>query len=216
MRFWTPGHKKTVGPPDAAKGARHAGAAYRQGAALSTARVGAPSSPRDLGRRDTELAYQRVFLPSLVIDHTELMLRQHGLAGEEGFGVWAGTLAGGNAFVSTLVIPRMESQGKFHGEISEGTVGEMLNRLDRLDLVPIAQIHSHPHTAFLSEIDAQRPVVAVPGFLSIIVPSFAFVDLADIDLWRVYEFHARRQWREFDGDERAERLIIDPSILRVG
>ena len=216
MRFWTPGHKKTVIPTGAAEGAQHGRGAHRQGIALSTARVGAPSIARVLGRRDMEFAYQRVFLPSLVVDHTELMLRQHGLTGEEGFGVWAGTLAGGDAFVSTLVIPHMESEGQFHGEISEKTVGEMLEGLDRLDLVPIAQIHSHPQSALLSEIDAQRPVVAVPGFLSIVVPSFAFVDLADIELWRVYEFHARRQWRELDGGERAERLIIDPSILQVG
>jgi proteasome lid subunit RPN8/RPN11 len=180
------------------------------------ARVGTPNIARDLGRRDTELAYKRIFLPSLVIDHTELMLRQHGFAGEEGFGVWAGTLAGGDAFVSTLVIPRMESEGHFHGEISEETVGEMLERLDRLDLVPIAQIHSHPQTAFLSEIDAQRPVVAVQGFLSIVVPSFAFIDLADVQLWRAYEFHTRQHWRELDDSQRAERLVIDPSILRVG
>jgi proteasome lid subunit RPN8/RPN11 len=215
MRFWRSGHKK-AGVLDAAAAGAGATAGHGRATPLSNARVGAPNINRDLGRRDIELAYGRVFLPSLVIDHTELMLRQHGLAGEEGFGVLAGALAGGDAFVSTVVIPRMESDGQFHGEISEETVGKMLERLDHLDLVPIAQIHSHPQTAFLSEIDAERPVIAVPGFLSIVIPNFAFIDLADVELWRVYEFQARRRWRELDGAERAERLVIDPSILQVG
>ena len=32
-------------------------------------------------------------MPSLLIDHTELLLRHHGVCGDEGFGIWAGTLA---------------------------------------------------------------------------------------------------------------------------
>ena len=46
------------------------------------------------------------------------MLRKHGAAGEEGFGLWAGTLAGGDAFASTLMIPRVDTVGRFHGVIS--------------------------------------------------------------------------------------------------
>jgi hypothetical protein len=107
-----------------------------------------------------------VFLPSLVIDHTDLMLRQHGAAGEEGFGVWAGTLAGGDAFVSTLVVPRVEGGGRFHGEVTPATAARVFEELDLLDLVPIAQIHSHPKAAYLSLIDAERPFVAVGGFLA--------------------------------------------------
>jgi hypothetical protein len=187
-----------------------------RGRALSTARVGSPLVERDLGRREEELAYRRTFIPSLVIDHTELMLRQHGVAAEEGFGIWAGTLAGGDAFVSTLVVPRMESEGRFHGEISEETLAKVLELLDRLDLVPIAQIHSHPRDAFLSAIDAERPVIAVNGFLSIIVPDFAFGDLTDVELWRAYAYHAAHEWHELNLAERRERLVIDPSLLFVG
>ncbi len=184
-------------------------------APLTTVRFGAPREERDLGRRDAELIYNRVFIPSLILDHTELMLRQHGVAGEEGFGVWAGTLSGGDAFVSTLVLPRVEGKARLHGQITPQTTAAVFAELDLLDLVPIAQIHSHPMSAFLSSIDAERPLVAVPGFLSIIVPAFGFVDLADVSLWRAYEFHGREQWRELDEPERRERLIIDPSILRI-
>jgi hypothetical protein len=182
---------------------------------LTTVRVGSPRLQRTLGRRRVPLEYDRVFIPSLVIDHTELMLRQHGAAGEEGFGLWAGTLVGGDAFVSTLVIPGVDTVGRFHGVISDETTAAVLDELDYLDLVPIVEIHSHPREAFLSPIDAERPMVAVKGFLSVVVPSFGFIDLADIAVWRVYEFHGRDSWVELDEGERRRRLIIDPSVLRI-
>lgn len=207
MRFSRSGHRRRAAAP----------VAQQDGPApLTVARVNAPSVPRDAGRRRVPLAYDRVFVPSLVLDHTELMLRQHGSAGEEGFGVWAGTLAAGDAFISTLIVPRVEAAGGYHGEISPETAASVFEQLDTLDLVPIAQIHSHPREAFLSHIDAQRPFVGVRGFLSIIVPSFGFIDLADVRLWRVYEFERREQWRELDQAERHRRLILDPSILRIG
>jgi hypothetical protein len=183
-------------------------------APLTLGRIGAPWIRRDLCRRETALAYNRVFVPSLLIDHTELMLRQHGVCGDEGFGIWAGTLGGGDAFVSTLIIPKIDGGG-FHGEVSAETAATLFDELDVLDLVPIAQVHSHPSEAFLSPIDAERPLVAAPGFLSIIIPSFGFVDLADVGVWRAYEFHGRNNWRELDEPERRRRLIVDPSLLRI-
>jgi hypothetical protein len=185
------------------------------GSLLTTMRVGSPRVGRALGRRSVALSYDRVFVPSLVIDHTELMLRQHGVAGEEGFGLWSGTLAGGDAFVSTLVIPRVDTVGRFNGVISDETTAAVLDELDHLDLVPLVEIHSHPRDAFLSPIDAQRPMVAVRGFLSVVVASFGFVDLANVSLWRVYEFHGRDNWAELDEGERRRRLIVDPSLLRI-
>ena len=185
------------------------------GSPLTTVRVGSPRLQRALGRRSVALVYDRVFIPSLVIDHTELMLRQHGTAGEEGFGLWAGTLAGGDAFVSTLVIPDVDTVGRFHGVISDETTAAVLGELDYLDLVPVIEIHSHPREAFLSPIDAERPMVAVKGFLSVVVPSFGFIDLADVGLWRVYEFHGRDNWLELNEGERRRRLVIDPSLLRI-
>jgi hypothetical protein len=182
---------------------------------LTTIRVGAPEHPRALGRRSGALSYDRIFVPSLVIDHTELMLRQHGAAGGEGFGLWAGTLSGGDAFVSTLVVPRVDGGGCFHGEVSPSRTARVFEELDLLDLVPITQIHSHPEAAYLSSIDAQRPLVAVAGFLSLIVPDFGFFDLVDVGRWRAYEYHGRDKWRELDVDERKRRLIIDPSLIRI-
>jgi proteasome lid subunit RPN8/RPN11 len=183
---------------------------------LGVVRVDAPLVERDLGRRDVRFeGVRRLHLPSLVIDQTEAMLRRHGLGGEEGIGIWAGTLAGGDGFVSTLVLPSVTGHGRHHGEISEETMASAIAALDRADLVAIAQVHSHPRGAYLSEVDAERPALAVPGFISIVVPEFGFVDVADVSRWAAYEFLGGGDWQELNAGERAERLIVDPSFLVV-
>lgn len=211
MRFWISGRRERNAPKLAAAASPPASVS----SPLTTVRVGSPRLQRTLGRRTVTLTYDRVFIPSLVIDHTELMLRQYGASGEEGFGLWAGSLAGGDAYVSTLVIPRIDVVGRFHGVISDETTAAVFDELDHLDLVPVVEIHSHPREAFLSPTDAERPMVAVSGFLSVVVPSFGFADLADVRLWRVYEFHGRDNWVELDEAERRRRLIIDPSLVRI-
>jgi hypothetical protein len=155
-----------------------------------------------------------VFVPSLVIDHTELILRQAGACGEEGFVVWAGAFAGGDAFVSSVVVPKL-SAGRVHGEVSVETTAHLLDALDVRDIVPIAQLHTHPHEAFLSETDAVRPIVAVPGFLSIVIPGFGFIDLANTRGWSAHAFRGAGRWHELTADERRQRFIIDDSVIRV-
>lgn len=188
----------------------------RAAAPLTTVRVStaSPRTSRSFGRRDVDFAFDRVFIPSLVVDHTELVLRQAGVQGHEGFAIWAGTLAGGHAHVATVVVP-LATSGPGHGEISVETTGRVLNGLDERDLVPMAQLHTHPWRAFLSQTDAIRPVVAVPGFLSIVIPDFGFVDLADIGVWSAHEYVGPGRWRELDGHERSRRFIIDDSVIRV-
>lgn len=170
--------------------------------------------PRSLGRRDADFTYDRVFVPSLVVDHTELVLRQAGVQGHEGFAVWAGTLAGGDAHVATLLVPRATSDAS-HGVVTPETTATVLTALDERDLVPVLQLHSHPRRAFLSETDAIRPLVAVAGFISVVIPDFGVVDLTDVGLWSAHQYVRPGQWRELDARERVRRFIIDDSVIRV-
>jgi hypothetical protein len=183
---------------------------------LTAVRVSAAVAavPRSLGRRDVEFAFDRVFVPSLVIDHTELVLRRAGVQGHEGFVVWAGTLAGGDAHVATLLVPRATAN-EWHGEVTPETTARVLTALDERDLIPVVQLHSHPRRAFLSQTDAIRPLVAVPGFVSVVIPDFGFVDLADVGFWSAHQYVSRGQWQELDRPERARRFIIDDSVVRV-
>jgi len=183
---------------------------------LATVRVASdhPSEIRSLGRRDVDFDFDRVFIPSLVIDHTELVLRHAGLYGDEGFVVWAGTICGGNAHITSLVLPQISGK-RTHGEISSNTTANVFTALDERDLVPVIQLHSHPRGAFLSSVDAIRPFVAVRGFISVIIPNFGFVDLADVGLWSAHEFGGPDRWRELDLTERKGRFVIDDSVIRV-
>lgn len=173
-----------------------------------------PAVPRSLGRRDADFAFDRVFVPSLVVNHTELVLRQAGAKGHEGFAVWAGTLAGGDAHIATVVIPRAMTDA-WHGVVTPETTAAVLAALDERDLVPVLQLHSHPQQAFLSDTDAIRPICAVPGFISVVIPDFGFVDLADVGLWSAHQYLRPGQWRELDSGERTRRFIIDDSVIRV-
>jgi len=185
-------------------------------APLTTVRVSTsgPEVSRSFGRRDEDFAFDRVYIPSLVIDHTELVLRQAGACGEEGFVLWAGTLAGDHAHVSSLVVPTI-SAGVRHGEVSADTTARLLTSLDERDLVPIAQLHTHPREAFLSRTDRIRPLVAIPGFVSIVIPNFGFVDLADVTLWSAHEFGGGHKWHDLGRDEQVRRFIVDDSVIRV-
>jgi hypothetical protein len=210
MRFWTAGRKRQRQPES-----QPAEPTTQRRPPLTGVRVTAASAreARAFGRRDVDFGFNRVFIPSLVLDHTELVMRQAGAHGDEGFVVWAGTLSGGDAHVATLVIPRT-SGGPTHGEVSADTT-DVLKALDERDLVPIMQLHSHPRRAFLSAEDAIRPLVATPGFISVVIPSFGFVDLADVDLWSAHEYGGPDRWREWDGAEKTRRFIIDDSLIRV-
>jgi hypothetical protein len=131
-----------------------------------------------------------------------------------GVAVWAGTLSGGDAHVATLVIPATTT-GATHGEVTAATTANLLEALDERDLVPILQLHSHPRRAFLSATDAIRPLVAVPGFISVIVPSFGFIDLADVGVWSAHQYEGSGRWRELGDQERRQRFHIDDSLIRV-
>jgi len=61
-------------------------------------------------------------------------------------------------------LPRVDTIGRFHGEVGDETVA-VVDELAYLDLVSIVEIDSHAGEAFLSPVDAERPMVAVTGFL---------------------------------------------------
>jgi hypothetical protein len=208
MRFWTAGRKRQTDTGSTpATPLRYP---------LTTVRVRTATDrvARSFGRRDVDFVYDRIFIPSLVLDHTELVLRQAGEVGNEGFVMWAGTIAHGNGYVSTLLVPRAYT-GPTHGEISAETTANLLLALDDRDLVPLLQLHTHPQRAWLSTTDAIRPVVAVNGFISVVIPDFGFVDLANTELWSAHELVGPGKWRELDAAEKNRRFIVDDSIIRV-
>jgi hypothetical protein len=175
---------------------------------------GAEAVTCDYGRRAHSFGFRRLVVPSLILDYTFLFLRQSGALGHEKYLAWAGTLAANEAFVSTIILPRADA-APMHGEVEAGVVGRVLEALDRRDLVPVAQVHTHPAEAFISGIDRKRPMVSIHGFWSIIIPHFGFTPASNSKEWGVYEYLGRQDWHELDQQEKSERLIIDDSLLRI-
>lgn len=202
------GRKRSPAPPAGALPPDHAGILLPVGISSHEA------SWRYFGRRDRDFVYRRLYIPSLIVEYTFLFLRQAGMTGDERFLVWAGSLAEGDGFVSTVVLPAARS-GYLHGEIDVDVVARVFQALDQRDLVPLAQVHSHPRGAGISDTDRERPFVAQAGFLSLIVPEFAFIPSGEVVRWGVYEYRAKGEWRTVPDDEKKDRLIIDDSIIRI-
>ncbi len=153
-----------------------------------------------------------IVIPSFCIDFTELQLRQAGEKGKEKFVVWAGSLVGQTGFVSTTLIPPNEDG---RGFIPPDASASALEALDQRDLIPIAQVHSHPGRAFLSPIDQQNPFFMCKGFLSIVIPNFGFVNMMDLANWKVYEYVSVGKWVEFAPSILAQRVLIDDSVISI-
>lgn len=173
-----------------------------------------PQVSRSLGRRTSAFGFERLFVPSAILDYTVLLMRMAGAAGDEKFLAWAGMPVNADAVVTTVVNPRAAA-GRMHGEILAPVVATMFDALDARDLVIFAQLHTHPAGNKMSDIDRVRPLFAVKGFWSIIVPDFAFVPPDAVDAWGVYEFESAKTWREFGADEKRNRLIVDDSIINA-
>jgi hypothetical protein len=62
-------------------------------------------------------------------------------------------------------------------------------------LAVVADIHTHPGTAFQSESDRTNPMVAQPGHIAIIVPDFAAPPVRYEHLG-IYEYEGEHRWAE--------------------
>ena len=167
--------------------------------------------PRVSRRRKVDfIPFDSLVVPSSCIDLTALLFRQNGQFGEERFVVWAGTLVRNEGFVSTILAPY---EGSGSGWISPESSAEAHEALGRRDLVPLAQVHSHPGRAYLSSIDRENPFFMCRGFLSIVVPNFGFVDMKNTGNWKVYRYESLRKWTELSPEEVERSIIVDDAVI---
>src|SRR6266566_6666862 len=170
-----------------------------------------PTTGQSLGRRKSDLKFDRLYIPSMALDYSFLLLRSQGINGREKFIAWAGLRVGADAVVTTVINPRAAA-GKTHGEIPADVVARVFHALSARDLLPLAQVHTHPSGAEISTTDRERSMVAINGFWSVILPDFAFGATTDATSWGVYEYESLRTWRALAPSEVVRRLVIDDSI----
>jgi hypothetical protein len=126
-----------------------------------------------------------------VIDCVLAHLRNCGAQGLEGVVFWAGRLEGSRFLVTEACIPRQHALTDMQSGVGVAIDGDELFRLNvwlhKAGLQMIAQIHSHPGSAYHSSTDDALSVVTRAGALSIVVPYFAAgaFDLSRISVHRL-------------------------------
>jgi len=115
-------------------------------------------------------------VPSSVADETNEILRAVGERGTEAFALWVGNREGLVFKVTETVIPAQTGHITDDGVcVSVGP--EELHRLNvwlytkKLNI--IAQLHTHPGSAYHSETDDRFAIATTAGCLSLVIPDFA-------------------------------------------
>ena len=114
--------------------------------------------------------------------------------------------------MARLVIPRQEAHGGARGAYVH-VPGEELRRIAfdnyKRGERNVAQIHTHPSDdTQMSKLDKKWEVVAHPGALSIIVPSYCRGGMSSFRTASVYERERGGRWRLWDAGELEARVSI--------
>jgi hypothetical protein len=144
-------------------------------------------------------------LPAGLAQRTQHELRTASDERREAIVLWAGRPAGqGTALISHLLLPAFESD--FDRLVIPPPVRhELATWLRHERLIVFADLHDHPHEAFLSEADVVAPFSSKDGFYAVVIPDFATGE--PLRGWRVYEALGG-SWHERRLEDRFHELTV--------
>lgn len=150
----------------------------------------------------------QILVPGTLVDQAHTHLREVGTRGLEGQALWAGRCEGPAFHVSQTLIPAQTGFRTADG-VGVYVEAEELHRINvwlyQQQLSLIAQLHSHPGSAYHSDTDDAFPIATTVGSLSIVVPSFAQEPFA-LSACAVYRLLPGRGWASLTPAE-AQQLI---------
>lgn len=138
----------------------------------------------------------KVHVPNSIVFQTANSLRKFGERGYEGLVFWLGHIEETSCSVEKVMTPPQQSIRSEEGVgyfITSETLLEMNKFLSASGLRLIAQVHSHPGSAYHSPADDRYCIVTVEGGLSIVVPDFGSGP-ADLYKWAFYRL-TQGQWK---------------------
>jgi len=160
---------------------------------------------------DELLAVDIVAVPAGLIDRVVSHLRTCGAHGLEGVAFWAGRLEGSQFLVTQAFVPRQHALIDTRSGVGVAIDGDELFRLNvwlhKAGLQLIAQIHSHPGSAYHSSTDDDMSVVTRVGALSIVVPDFA-AGVFDLSTIAVHRLAKDGGWKKLSKKEVKQLLQI--------
>jgi hypothetical protein len=153
---------------------------------------------------------QHYYVPLAVLKATSQVMRRYGQEQRECYVWWGGYFSTDHtAQVVTVLYPAVDTDfGRVHLRLKELLV--LHAALRDLDQVLLAELHTHPPgVGGQNRVDAAYPAAPYPGFISIVVPDFAFPRLYDLRKTYVYEYRAAGRWRRLTRAQIATRFVIE-------
>ena len=155
------------------------------------------------------LGVEKILLPKSCAQEAVNFMRYAGRKGLEAVALWAGVREGATFRILRTIIPKQLS-GSLENGLMYVVEESELHRIS-LDLFDsrqqlIAQVHSHPGTAYHSDTDDAYPIVTVLGGLSVVVPNFAREGV-NPSTWAVYRLFPDVGW--IDIKENGQRHLLE-------
>jgi hypothetical protein len=135
-------------------------------------------------------------VPLKLAQEAHAHLQHVGRDGLEGFALWAGVRDSSTFNVRQTIIPEQIGMRTAEG-VSVAVDAQELHRLNvwlyERQLSLVAQLHSHPSTAYHSDTDDAFPIATTIGCVSLVIPNFAREPFS-LAHCAVYRLLPRRGW----------------------
>lgn len=156
---------------------------------------------------------RRFLIPAAMLDDTRTALRHWGCRHQEGRVLWAGQMIDKSSFqFLRIVVPRQDNTF-YSTSVDHAEIERMNLNLYAEELVLAAQVHTHPNSAFHSELDDEMAICAQVGCLSLVVPFFATSPLSDLRNVAVYRLETNA-WRLLEEPEARDLIEVQEDADR--
>jgi hypothetical protein len=182
--------------------------------------------PRKKGNWTTRIKVKRiittkdgkmVYVPRPVLKKTTKYLRCYGKQHCEGLLFWSGVQTdGGDIFITTCIYPSIANCSAGHASVDAISGAEVVSETRSRGLIVLAQVHSHPGSAFHSSTDNCNPFVFSEGFFSIVVPCFGKGGMEPFWKCRVYRYGRDKKWHELRKEDIQRTFLVVDQEVRLG
>ena len=157
------------------------------------------------------LTLTELIVPASLAEFANEHLRRVGRDGYEGFALWAGMREGDVFQVTECIIPA-QSGLRYEDGVCVRVDGDELYRLSvhlyEAELQLVAQLHSHPGSAYHSDTDDAFPIATTAGAFSLVIPDFATAPFA-LDRCAIYRLIPGEGWVELCGEALSIIQVVD-------
>jgi len=152
---------------------------------------------------------QRVFIPRPVLEKTTQFLRQLGDERKEGMVFWGGIeVIDGPIYVTTCFIPKISRASSISVHVYPSEGAKVISEARKRGLEIVAQVHSHPGTAFHSSTDDEYAFAYSKRFLSIVIRNFGREGMEPLTKCCIMSYEGRGKWHEYSPEEIKENFVI--------